>query len=198
MMRIRANPWSVFGAVVLVFLLACAALYSYLFWKVKTIHFLSSSPAVNAIAQEVKPLTDKARAGAFPWRKVDHTSVGSPQSEASLLQLRNGIDFFANAFGHPPAEAQDLARMSTLPKMSSNQKHLYQSLANDCQILTLQRNSYILNCDHWNSPPRPQIDDLVRSFDPETEKFYSLQDHEVLYFPPAISGKRLASASYSP
>src|SRR5260370_6208661 len=121
-------------------------------WYVrKTFTLQISVPAIaeqaRPIGGEVDKLDKRAREGTIPWRAVDHSSVGYPQQEAKLLQLRSGIDFFSGAFGHLPT---DIKEMSRLPAQPANN---YESLIGDCQILTIGSDSYILNCDGWSSPP---------------------------------------------
>src|ERR1700738_1105377 len=152
----------------------------------KTFRLRISIPVItekaSPIASEINKLAKGARDGAVPWRAVDHSSVGHPQQEAKLLELRSGIDFFSGTFGRLPT---DINEMSRLPVRPANK---YEDLIKDCQILTLGPESYIVNCDRWSSPPPSQMGALVRTFGAETERFYVRQDHVILYVPHPVSG----------
>jgi hypothetical protein len=133
-------------------------------------------------------LVREAQDGTIHWRKMDRTSVGSPKTEARLLQLHDSIYYFSLTFRQPPADIGEMSRLLTIPQMSPNEKALYQGFIRDCQIVNLRTDSYILNCDGWVPPPS-EIQQLVKAFDSETEKFYSIQDHVIFFVPPPVSGK---------
>jgi len=177
-------------------LLALVLAYLAMWWYVSATFELRIFPLsaedrarINLVAEELSKLAQGVSNGTTPWRQVDRSSVGFPLQEANLVQLRNGIDFFAGSFGRQPSDASELPRLLTLPGMGWSQKHLYQTLAKECQILTLQPDSYILNCDGWNAPPWSHIGDLVRTFNREKEKFYAVQGHVILFVPSPVSGK---------
>ena len=138
-------------------------------------------------------LVREAKDGPIHWRKMDRTAVGSPKAEARLLQLHDSIYYFSLTFGQPPANIGEMSRLLTIPQMSPNETALYQGFIRDCQIENVGTDSYILNCDGWDSPPPSELQQLVKAFDSETMKFYSVQDHVILFVPPAVSGKALVT-----
>jgi hypothetical protein len=141
-------------------------------------------------AGKIDTLDQAARAGTLSWRKVDYRSVGLPREEAKLLELRHAIDYFTQSFGQPPVSVEDLSRFLTLPQVSSNQKRLYQELIRSCQVSSLQNESYILNCDGWVLPSPSEIQELVKTFQVDTERFYVLPaGHVILFVPPPVTGK---------
>src|SRR4029077_20211529 len=181
---------------ILVLVSLAFALYVSYVLKTFNLRLPPLSAAEKTIADEVGTLDQGMRDGTIAWRKADYTSVGFPDQEAKLLHLRSGIDFFTGSFGHAPSDIKDLARLSTVPGLSSNQKRLYGSLVRDCQILTMQTDSYILNCDGWSPPSSLQIEQWTRTVDRETEKFFVMQGHVILFVPPPVSGKPLVLPSH--
>jgi hypothetical protein len=147
----------------------------------------------NVPANRIDEVVREAKNGTIHWRKMDRTSVGSPRTEARLLQLHDSIYYFALTFGQPPANIGEMSRLLTNPQMSPNEKALYQGFIRDCQIVNLATDSYILNCDGWVSPLPSELQQLVNAFDSDSVKFYSVQDHVILFVPRSVSGKPLVT-----
>jgi hypothetical protein len=153
----------------------------------KTFKLRISVPAITekgrVIGDEAKKLGDEVRHGHVPRRPLDHKSVGFPRQEARLLQLQNSITLFSASYGHLPTDVGQLSSLSVPPA----DKRSFDSLIKDCQILGLEPDSYILNCDGWTPPPASQITELVQTFDGEIERFYVREGHVLLFVPPSTS-----------
>ncbi len=130
-------------------------------------------------------------AGKMPWRKADYSSVGFPEKEAKLRELRTAIELSQIRFGRLPNNPAELLDMIKVSEIRSDEKREYAELARECQIVVLAPDSYILNCNGWKLPNKAELSRLVESFDPDTEKFYLVQRHVILYAPSFVHGQPL-------
>jgi hypothetical protein len=139
--------------------------------------------------EDVKSRADasvaSARAGEIPWRRVDHSGVGHPQTESELLDLREGINAFELTQHHSPDSISEVINSSD----QSPVHHELKTLAKRCQMIVTGSSSFLLNCDGWVAPEGDALKSVLSSFDPHTERFYELGDHVVLYIPPLSTGK---------
>src|ERR1700730_18792157 len=147
------------------------------------LRFSPTTPAEQARMDEFLKTLDKLsqgiRDGTVPWRKADRSSVGFPEKEARLLMLRSDIDFFTVRFGHHPSQIGDLTWLADLPDFPANQAKVIKSLRKICEIVNLEPDSYILDCDAFSSLSPTVKDELLKSFDRENEKFYDARGHVI-------------------
>lgn len=57
--------------------------------------------------------------------------------------------------------------------------------------MLLGTDSYILNCDGWQTPERTDLERLVVTFRPDIEKFYLVEENLVLFVPSFVKGRPL-------
>lgn len=175
------------------------AAYSLRTFKLKFSPTSTSEQArMGEISKTLDKLSQGIRNGTVPWRKIDRSSVGFPEKEARLLKLRFDIDIFFIKFGHHPPQIGDLTWLADLPDFPANQAKVIESLRKDFEIVNLEPDSYILDCDAFSSLSPTVKDELLKSFDRENEKFYDAHGHVILYVPPPISGKPLTSGTSNP
>ena len=158
----------------------------------------SEQAPIGQISRNLDELNKGIANGTVPWRKIDRSSVGFPEKEARLLILRSDVDFFSVKFGHHPFHIGELTQLTELPDFSADQGKAIQNLRKDCEIVNLETDSYILSCDAFSSLPLTEKNDLLKSFDRETEKFYNAGGRVILYVPPPISGKPPTSGTPNP
>ena len=144
---------------------------------------------MGEISKDLDKLSQGIRNGSIPWRKIDRSSVGFPEKEARLLMLRSEVDFFTVKFGHQPSQIGDLTKLADLPDFPADQAKAIKSLRKNCEIVSMEPDSYILSCDGFSSLSPTVRDELLKSFDRENEKFYDAQGLVILYGPPPITGK---------
>ncbi len=136
---------------------------------------------------QIEAVASGVKAGKIPWRTVDYRSIGFPEQEAKLLQLRRWVDAFEVKFHRLPASVGDFSQLAA----SGDQRRRFRRFASQCQIVALESESYILNCSEWKFESRADLDHLVGSFPPATEKFYLVWNHVILYVPPFVSNRPL-------
>jgi hypothetical protein len=187
-MRMRRRTIIVGTSLTFVALLALV-LYVKLTFKINFKPLTEAEKAqFTLIGKQIERLAQSARTGEIPWRRLDFSSVGSPEREAQLLQLRRAIDVYSLSHSQPAVRIEGMSSWLRAPQKYAYQKRVYEALR-ECQILNLQVDSYILNCDGWVAPASPQLPELVGTFDRETEKFYLIEGHTILFVPPPVSGK---------
>jgi hypothetical protein len=176
----------------------CVLVLGYLLigvYTVKTFRLRFSSPDASEgsrmaeIGKNLNELSRKVEKGDIPWRKIDRSSIGFPESEARLLTLRSAVDFFIGEFGHPPFEIGELDHLSELTGYPLDKLREIQNLPKNCEIVNLKTDSFILDCGAFSSLSTTEIDELLKSFDKETEKFYEVRGQVILYVPPPMRGK---------
>ena len=160
--------------------------YGSLFWMIKTTHFPTSSSALNAIRTQAEIIGQKAKSGGIPWRKVDLSGFDSDPTAKELLETKRAVDEFELRQHRLPANSAELLSSLELVERNTNAA---ERIATDCQIVVLKEDSYILNCYGWSRPEPSQLKQIVSSFEEETEKFYRIHDHTLLYEPPLSTSK---------
>jgi hypothetical protein len=150
------------------------------------IHFSKDSFA--GLASEIKPIETGLRGGSIPWRISDYSSVGFPKQEAQLIEMRRAVDFFHVKYGRLPEIPDDFLRLTTIPGIPSTNKNAFKEIANDCSILVLGEDSYILNCDGWKPWAPGEARKHAQNYDNRTEKFYTADNHVILFVPASITG----------
>jgi hypothetical protein len=132
------------------------------------------------------------KSGQVPWKQLDYSSVGSPKEEGVLLQLRRDLGAFEIMFGRWPTGIRELRRLNSAFEATLTQRFHREAIIRACRIVSVRSESYILNCDGWDPPEDHELQLLVGRFDPETEKFYAIQGHVILFVPPFVKNKPLA------
>jgi hypothetical protein len=161
-------------------------IYGSLFGMIKTADFTTSSPALTAIRTQAETIGQKAKAGGIPWRKVDLSGFDSDPSAKEILETKGAVDEFELRQHRLPANSAELLSSLELVERNSGAA---ERIARDCQVVVLKEDSYILNCDGWSKPEPSQLTQILSSFEEETEKFYRIHDHTLLYEPPLSTGK---------
>ena len=152
---------------------------------------------VARIGQEVEEVGKGMKAGQVPWRKIDYASVGLPDKEAKLLRLREAVNAFQLKFNRLPDSPSELWELSrAVPGAEYRQKEL-RRLGRDCGLVSVTADSYILNCDQWSPPDRVALDRLVGTFQSDTERFYLVESHLILFVPSFVHERPLVVASPS-
>lgn len=157
-------------------------------WVIAHLDFSSLGQPSNGAADVMRAIVAVAsgvKEGRIAWRKADYSSVGFPQKERELLDLRRALDLFEIAYGHLPAKSGDLMSLAN-PQQDTNatERRTCARLATECQLVPLGKDSFLLNCDGWPLPNEAAVHSLVGTFDQQTEKFYLVQGHVLLYLPP--------------
>jgi len=140
------------------------------------------TPQVQSIANQLQVVKALALSGSFPRREFDHSSVGSIAIESELVDLRRDAGVFESMHDRLPVDFTELGGVKFPP--DSNKR--LAKYAKECQIVSLSVDSCILDCDSWRPPSPADLSSLVRSFDSQTERFYKVQGHVLLYVPPPI------------
>jgi hypothetical protein len=140
---------------------------------------LQPTPQLQAIEKELQVVKALALSGSFPGRKFDHSSVGSIPVESELVDLRRDITVYESMHGRLPNDFTELASV----KFPPNSDKRLAKYAKECRIIGLSVDSCILTCDSWTPPTSEDLVSLVHSFDPQTERFYKVQSHVLLYLP---------------
>jgi hypothetical protein len=143
------------------------------------------TPQLQAIEMEFQVIKTLASSGAFRERKFDHSSVGSIAIESEVVDLRRDISAFEALHGRLPVNFRELSSVRFPP----NSDERVSQYAKECRIVGLTVDSCILNCDSWTPPNNEALNRLVRSFDSQTERFYKVQGHVLLYVPPPTAAK---------
>lgn len=156
----------------------------YVRYRLSTHHFSPVSAKVKAMDDQLPRVLEQARKGSFPSRRFDHSSVGSAPTEAKLLEIRRDIGQYESIHHRFPVDFPELLSLGFPP----NWKHDLEKFKNECQIVVLSEDSDILNCDDWTRPSASDLEALVHSFDPHTERFYKIPGHVLLCVPPLTKG----------
>jgi hypothetical protein len=107
-------------------------------------------------------------------------NVGSALTEAKLLEIRRDVRSYESMHRRLPVDFSELESVAFPPNWKGN----LEKFGNECQVIVLTSDSDILNCDGWTPPSASDLKTLVRSFDPQTERFYKVQGHVLLFVPP--------------
>ena len=182
-----------------IFAVGCVAIitcilgiYSLLYWRIRTMRVWNGpvlEKTAEAITENLKEATKQVPPGSAPWRKVDHNSIGFPSSEAELLELEGFVGVFEVSQRSLPAHSADLLALERVAPRPPRVQARLNKLVKDCQLISLAEDSYILNCDGWTPPSGEALKPLVNAFDSETERFYNLQGHVILYVPPFVKAR---------
>ncbi len=164
---------------------------------------ISVSEENHAKAAQIKHDLDETlagmKAGEIPWRKIDYSSVGFPGKEAELLELRREVDGFNLKFGRLPISPSELLELlKAVPSARRYREKDFRRFARDCQMVLLGADSYILNCDGWQPGDRTDLERLVATFQPHTERFYLVGKNLVLFVPPFVKGRPLVVPEVPP
>jgi hypothetical protein len=124
------------------------------------------------------------RQGSVPSRRIDHTSIGDPAVESQLIEISREVHVYDSMHHRLPTSFADLDNLG----FPSTSKDNLPKFKKECQIVVLSLDSDIVNCDGWTCPNASDLDALVGSFNPQTEKFYRDQGHVLLYVPPPTKG----------
>jgi len=147
------------------------------------------TPQVQSIEKELQVVKALALSGSLPKRKFDHSSVGSIAIESELVDLRRDASVFESMHGRLPVDFTELVNVK-FPPDSDKRLTKY---AKECRIVSLSVDSCILDCDSWTPPSPDDLRSLVRSFDSQTERFYKVEGHVLLYIPPPTTSAVLPS-----
>jgi hypothetical protein len=169
-------------ALLLLVTLSVLTLYGLGHFRIKFPPLMSENSPAHEIAKSVGATSQGVMKGTVPWRKVDTSSIGFPEKEARLLTLKSDVDVFILTFGHRPSHIGEISHLSETP-------HSDKRLRKECEIVNLEADSYILDCDSFSSISETEMMGLLKSFDKETERFYEVRGHIVLYAPPFTLGK---------
>jgi hypothetical protein len=172
--------WGIPATVVGMAVFALFAGLEYVSYRLRTHDFSAASAKIKAMDKQLQYVLEKARKDSFPLRRFDHSSVGSAHAEAKLLEIRRDIGSYESINRHLPVNFSELESVGFPP----NWKEDLEKFGNECQVIVLTSDSDILNCDGWTRPSASDLKALVRSFDPQTERFYKVQGHVLLFVPP--------------
>ena len=173
----------VLPAVVLAYVFATAYVGSHL-----VIPLHSSNDSLAPLVNEIKLIDTGLRTGLIPWRISNYSTIGFPKQEAQLIEMRRAVDFFQVKYRRLPEIPDDFLRLTTIPGIPSTNKNEFKKIANDCSILVLGEDSYILNCDGWKPWDPDEARNHVQNYDNRTEKFYTVDKHLILFVPVRITG----------
>lgn len=149
--------------------------------RLTRLDFSRPTPQVQAIQSQLKEITRLARDSGLPMRKIDTSSVGSKSVESEELDLRRDVNVFESSERRLPVDLQDLQSHVKLPGTWEEKLNKY---AEECRIIVLHQESYILNCNRWSPGRAEDLNSVVHSFDSQTGRFYKVQNHVLLYSPP--------------
>ena len=141
----------------------------------------------SEVAGVVDSLAQKAKDGKLPLIGVDFSTVGFPIQEARLLELQQMIQVYSIEFGNPPEDSTELIRLYSIENNSAELKRNAQKDARECQFFHSPEKSYLLNCDGWSPTNAENLNQLLDRIDKETQKFYAVGGHVLLYFPSRTS-----------
>lgn len=150
---------------------------------------------LSKISEYVESIRQEQAAGRLPWRLADYSTVGFPEKEAKLQRLRNEVTFFEITFRRPPTTLWELtALFQAWPALRSAREKDYIEFARECEIFSSAfDDAYVLNCDGWRPGGLGSVNKLMRTFEPDTEKFYSVNGHVLLYVPAWVHGRPMPS-----
>lgn len=152
------------------------------------IDFSSMSPydksRIAKISDQIEQVGHLVKSGAIPVRQIETSSVGFPAKERALLALRSDVEFFAVRFGHYPRQISELSHLSEFPDYPSRRERSTREPLRHCEIMNLETNSYILSCDNFSLISAAKKEELLKSFDGKTERFYAVPGGVILYVPP--------------
>ncbi len=162
-------------------------LYALRTWKLPPLIMSAEDKArVEALQKSVDAVVEALRKGEVGWRRADHSTVGFPEKESQLVKARNEIEIYYRTFHRLPQRLSDLLKIRTA---TLRQKFTFAKIAWECEFFPLTSESYILNCDGWKAPQKAKLEEMVGGFDRETERFYVVEGHVVLYVPPFVRGR---------
>jgi hypothetical protein len=170
--------------IILGLVVAWRAVNNYLGYKLRSMSLSGVSAKADEIGKQVDWVRKIASNGAVPSRKVNHSSIGSPLTEAKLLEIRRDSIGYESVYHRLPVNFAEIESVG----LPSNWKESLREFQPGCQILSLASDSQILNCDGWTRPSPADLTGLVHSFDPMTERFYKIDGHVLLYVPPLTKG----------
>lgn len=163
------------------------AMYSMRTYKLPPITMTPEDKArVDALQKSIDAAADALRKGEAGWIRVDHSTVGFPEKEGQLVGARDAIETYFRMFHRLPHQLSDLLKIRTA---TLREKLAVAKIAWACELFPLTTESYILNCDGWKAPQKAKLEEMVRGFDRETERFYLLESHVILYVPPFVKGR---------
>jgi len=191
--RIGVWIWGVVLGLVVLALAASAwlALLHQVGKRIESADFSEASAKAKVIGKQVELIRKLASVGAFPSRRRNLTSVGAPLIEKKLITLSRDSSLYESRYDRLPLNFEELKRFG-LPQ---DWEEDVERLEGECQIVPLTAHSTIMNCDGWARPSADELNLLVRSFYPQTERFYEIDGHILLYIPPFTTGIAVQSKS---
>ncbi len=192
---VRRDVW-IFGfvlglAVLALAVMAWLALLHQVGQRIASTDFSEVNAKAKVIGKQVELIRKLASIGAFPSRRRNLTSVGAPLIEKKLITLSRDSRLYESRYDRLPLNFEELKRFGLPQDWEEN----VERLAEECQIVPLTAHSTILNCDGWARPSADELNLLVRSFDSQTEQFYEIDRHVLLYIPPLAMGIAVQSKS---
>jgi len=172
-------PVTLLGLLVLSWL----AIVEFASYRLRNADFSVHFAPIQAMQKNLQVITELAGKGAFPSRNVNHSSVGSPLIESRLIELRRDMGIYESRHQRLPVDFPELLSLGFPP----NWKDHLEKFEKECEIVSLTPDSCILNCDGW-ALPSANVQALVHTFDPQTERFYKVENHILLYVPPLTKG----------
>jgi len=169
-------PVTLLGLAVLSWL----AIVEFASYRLRNTDFSIHSAQIEAMQKNLKAITQLARQGVLPSRKVNHSSVGSALTESKLIELRRDMGIYESMHQRLPIDFIELLNVRFPPDWKD---HL-EKFEKECEIVSLTPDSCILNCDGWALPSANDVEALVHSFDNQTERFYKVENHVLLFVPP--------------
>jgi hypothetical protein len=150
---------------------------------------------IDAFGDYLQSVASKTRNGTMSPRKVNLSTIGFPEEEGELRSFRHWLQVYVVTRGEIPKQSSQMATFFAASQLPSNQRSAARRSTEQCNILHLGNDSYALSCDNWNPPDPSSLARITQTFDPETERFYILDGHVILFAPPPT---RLPKSSGSP
>ena len=194
------NLMSVARFIILVAILGICLVYCFAIISLKYDKTLGNSigsmlESLNWHFDEIIGSISRTRQKPFQFRKVNLRSVGCPNQEAELLEVRHWVYMYKLSFGKLPERSSDFERMTKEGSLDASQKSLIKGIARKCQIFAFGSDSYLLNCDGARLQGDDDLHRLIHKFDQETEKFYVSDSHIFLYAPAPVAMNRPAGGA---
>jgi len=150
--------------------------------------FESLNTHFDQIIRSAGPASQKE--SKLPLRKVEPRSVGSPETEAELLEFRHWVQTYELRFRKLPERSSDLQRLSKEHSLKAAEEISIENFAHKCQItIAYGTHSYLLNCDGAQLRDE-NTQRAIQTLDHETESFCVSGAHLFLYVPPTATPNR--------
>jgi hypothetical protein len=177
------TTWKILAVVAVLAIVFVAVANGVVYFGFRNLDLSHPSSDVAVLAASVSHLERQAREETIAARKFDHSSIGFDPAERKLLELRRDMAIYESIHKRLPVDFAELLSIGLPPSRNESA----QNLGKECRIIALAANSGILNCDGWEPRSATDLNSLVDTFEPHTERFYEIGGHVLLYIPsPAI------------